>query len=431
MDILRINDPEGQYPGNSWYVATAEPLPPFPAVSGDQRADICVVGGGFTGLSAALHLARAGFDVMLVEAGRLGFGASGRNGGQVGTGQRLDQASLEKLVGPEDARKLWDIAQEAVALTRALADEGGTDPGFVPGVLHADHKPGFARDTRAHVEHMQAVYGYDQIRYLDRDALRAELAAEGYHSGSLDMGAGHLHPLRYALGLARLAVAAGVRIHEQTRMRALDDGTVVTDAGRIRADHVVLAMNGYHNNALPVLAQRVMPINNFIAATEPLGGDRARRLIPNNVAVADSRFVINYFRMSADHRLLFGGGESYGYRFPADIAAKVRRPLAQVFPDLADIRFDYAWGGTLGITMSRLPHFVRLGGNVLSASGFSGHGVAMATMAGRMLAEAVGGQAGRFDLLAGLPAPRFPGGAALREPLLAAAMTWYSLRDRL
>ncbi|MHC0053647.1 NAD(P)/FAD-dependent oxidoreductase [Actibacterium sp. D379-3] len=433
MDILTINDTPGEYPP-SWYAATATPPGPYPRARGDLRADVCVVGGGFTGLSAALHLARRGYDVALVEAQRVGFGASGRNGGQVGTGQRVEQPELEKMVGRADAHKLWDIGLDSVALVRDLIAEGQIDCGFVPGVIHADHRARFVPQSRAHVDHMKAEYGYDLIRFLDRDAMRAQVGSPAYHGGTLDMGGGHLHPLRFAFGLARMAQAAGVRIYEQSRMIAVEGGSpavVRLAEATIRADHVVMAMNGYLGDAEPRVATRVMPINNFIAVTEPLGAERARGLIRDNHAVADSKFVINYFRLSDDHRMIFGGGESYGYRFPADIKAKVRKPMLQIFPQLADARLEYAWGGTLGITMSRLPHFARLGGNVMSTSGFSGHGVAMGTLAGKMAAEAIAGQAEQFDLMANLPGARFPGGPALRAPLLAAAMIWYSLRDRL
>ncbi|WP_138468328.1 FAD-binding oxidoreductase [Poseidonocella sp. HB161398] len=429
MDILRINDPAGELP-RSWYAATAAPPGRFDPAEGEIRADVCVVGGGFTGLSAALHAARAGLSVVLIEANRIGSGASGRNGGQVGTGQRVEQPELEKLVGREDARKLWEIGLESVALTKALAEEAGGDAGWGQGILHADHRARYAAHSRAHVAHMAVHYGYDKLSYLDRDAIRHEVGSPGYHAGTLDMGGAHLHPLRYAFGLARLCLAAGVALHEGSRMTAIEGTTVVTERARVRAETVLLGLNGYHNNLLPGLARRVMPINNFIAATEPLGA-RATEIIRSGHAVGDSRFVINYFRLSEDGRLLFGGGESYGYRFPADIAAKVRKPMLEVFPQLADAKITHAWGGTLGITMQRLPHFAEVSPGVFSASGFSGHGVAMGTLAGKMMAEAAGGARGRFDLMAGLPAAKFPGGVLLREPLLAAAMTWYALRDRL
>jgi len=429
MNLLHANDRAGTYPP-SWYAATAEPLAPFAPLEGEVRADVCVIGAGYTGLSAALHLAERGLDVVVLEAQRVGFGASGRNGGQVGSGQRLDQEELEARLGPGPARALWDIAEEAKALTRDLARRhaGGAD--YRPGVAFACERPAQVAAAHAHARHLSRVYGYDAIAPLDRAAM-ARLTGSARHAGGfLDRGAGHLHPLRYALGLARAAAAAGVRIHEGAEVRRLTEGAEVvveTDRGRVRAGHAILACNGYLGNLAPRVARHVMPINNFIVATEPLG---AAAPMAEPVAVADSRFVVNYWRQSDDGRLIFGGGESYGWRFP-DIARTVRPALARIYPALADVPFSHAWGGTLAITPSRLPAFLRVGRNVLSASGYSGHGVALATMAGRILAEAVAGQAGRFDLMAGLPVGRFPGGAALRHPILVLAMTWYGLRDRL
>lgn len=432
MDILTANDRPGEYPP-SYYAASVPAPEPMAPAEGALRADVCIIGGGFTGLSAALHMAEAGLDVVLLEAQRVGFGASGRNGGQVGTGQRLDQEALEDLVGAERARALWDIAVEAVALTKDLAARHAPDAGFAPGIIHADHRARDVAHSHAYARKLRDDYGHDAIRPLDRDALRALCASDAYHGGTLDTAAGHLHPLAYALGLARAARTAGVRMFERSRVTGVTEGApavVETDAARVTADHVLWAANGYLGHAQPRVAQRVMPINNFIVATEPLG-DLAHEILPQNHAVADSKFVINYFRLSQDGRMLFGGGESYGYRFPDDIAAKARKPMIEIFPQLAGARIDHAWGGTLGITMNRMPHFARLGPNVYSASGYSGHGVAMATMAGKLTAEMVAGQAGRFDLMADVPTPRFPGGAALRTPLLVAAMLWFSLRDRL
>lgn len=432
MDILTVNDRPGSYP-SSVYAASTEALAPCPPATGDLRADVVVIGSGYTGLSAALHMAEAGLDVCVLEAQRIGFGASGRNGGQVGTGQRLDQDALEAMLGKPRARDLWDLAQEAVEMTKTLAVKHAPDAGFTPGVIHADHRARFVDESHAYVRKLQEDYGHDQIRALDRDALRALCASDAYHGGYIDMAAGHLHPLAYAFGLARAALAAGARIHETSRVIRVTDGPTVvvdTESARIRADHVLWAANGYLGQAEPRIAARVMPINNFIVATKPLG-DLAASILPGNNAVADSKFVINYFRLSQEGRMLFGGGESYGYRFPRDIASKARKPMVEIFPQLADARIDYAWGGTLGITMNRMPHFARLGQNVLSASGFSGHGVAMATLAGRLASEAVAGQAGRFDIMAEVPSPGFPGGMALRTPLLIAGMLWFSLRDRL
>lgn len=426
MDLLTANDTPGAYPA-SWYAATAMPLPPFPALAGEEVADVCVVGGGYTGLSAALHLAEAGFGVVLLEAQRVGWGASGRNGGQVGSGQRQDQAWLEARFGKGRARLLWDMAEEAKALVRALVDRHAIACDLRPGIIHAAHKPGYVADYHAEAEALARDYAYPLVEPLDRAALRALVASDDYHGGSLDRGGAHLHALDYALGLARAAAAAGVRIFERSRVTALEP-QVATEAGRVRARFVIVAGNGYLGGLAPAVAARVMPINNFIVTTEPLGEARARALIANGAAVADSRFVVNYYRLTQDHRLLFGGGESYGWRFPVDIAGLVRPRMLGVFPQLADVAISHAWGGTLAITVNRMPAFMRLGPTILSAGGYSGHGVALATLAGKLAAEAVQGTADRFDLFADLPQPAFPGGTRLRWPLLVLAMTWYALR---
>ncbi len=431
MDLLSANDRPGQYPA-SYYAATATPTPHRPQLRGAARADVCIVGGGYTGLSAALHLAERGFDVVVLEAHRVGFGASGRNGGQVGSGQRLEQDVLERMAGRENARRLWDLSQEAKALVRGLIDRHRMPVTFHPGIVHACLSEAEVRHAHAAAERLARDYSYDQITPLDRDGLAAILPSPAYKGGDVDRGAGHLHPLNFALGLAEAATAAGARIHETSRVHHIRHGArpiVQTGQGRVECDHVILAGNGYLGHLDMQVGARVMPINNFIVATEPLGADAAR-VLREPVAVADTRFVVNYWRLSEDNRLLFGGGESYGYRFP-DIIRTVRKPMLEIYPHLKDARIDYAWGGTLAITMNRMPCFLRVAPNILSASGYSGHGVAMATMAGKILAEALAGQAERFDLMAGLPMPRFPGGVAMRWPLLVLAMTWFSLRDRL
>lgn len=431
MNLLHANDRAGDYPP-SWYAATAVPLAPFPPLKGDVRADVCVVGGGYTGLSAALHLAQAGLRVVVLEAHRVGFGASGRNGGQVGSGQRLDQAALEAMAGHADARRLWDMAEEAKALVRDL---GGGMEGvdYRPGVAHACRKPSEVADDHGYAERLARDHGYDQVEVLDRAGIRALIGSERFVGGLLDHGAGHIHPLNFAKGLAMAAMAAGAMVHERSEVHRIEPGArpvVRTDAGHVICDHVILAANGYLAGLAPAIEARVMPINNFIVATEPLG-DRAAEVLARPVAVADSKFVVNYWRLSADGRLLFGGGETYGYRFPADIAALVRRPMLEIYPQLADVRIDHAWGGTLAITLNRMPCFRRVAPNILSASGYSGHGVALATMAGKVMARAVQGQAEGFDLMARLPQPAFPGGVAMRWPMLVLAMTWYAMRDRL
>ena len=431
--LLHVNDRDGEYPP-SYYAATANASPPHPPLAGDTTCDVAVIGAGYSGLSCALHLAERGYDVVVLDAHRVGWGASGRNGGQVGTGQRLEQDELEKRVGESLARQAWDVAAQATALVKDLVQRHGIECDLKPGALHVNHRARFDRHTRAYVDFLNERYGYREIRYVPPDELAGMLGARGYSGGSLDVGAGHLHPLNYALGIAAAALSKGARIHERSEVIEVTPGDPVrlrTASGTLRARHVVYACNGYLGDLDGRVAARVMPINNFIIATEPLDEARARTLIRDDVCVADSRFVINYYRLSADKRLLFGGGETYGYRFPRDIKAFVRRPMLEVYPQLADLGIDYGWGGTLAITMSRLPHFERLDGNRLSISGYSGSGVAMATCAGAVAAEAIDGVATRFDVMNKLPTPVFPGGSRLRSPLLALAMTWYALRDRL
>lgn len=431
MNLLFTNDQRGAYPA-SWYAADADLLPRFPVQKGDLSADVCVVGGGYTGLSAALHLAEAGLDVVLVEAHRVGFGASGRNGGQLGSGQRQDQETLEAMVGPDAARRLWDLGQGAKALVRDLVARHGIDCDLREGIAWAGSSGSSVRDLHGYADHMARVYDYP-LEVLDADGFHGLCPSPLYRGGIVDRGAGHLNPLKLALGLARAASRAGVRIFERSLVLEVSEGskvTVKTEAGRITADHLVLACNGYLGRLNRRVAARVMPINNFVAATEPLG-DRAAQVLTEDVAVSDDRFVINYFRLSPDKRLLFGGGESYGYRFPADIAAMVRKPMERVFPALRDVAIDHAWGGTLGITLKRLPQLVRLAPNIFSASGYSGHGVGNAVQAGKLMAEAIRGQSEGFDTFAALPCPAFPGGPKLRAPLLALGMSWYAMRDRL
>ena len=434
MDLLFSNDRRGEYPPSLYAAQVAAPAP-FAPLKGAARADVCVVGGGYTGLSAALHLAERGFDVILLEAHRAGFGASGRNGGQLGSGQRLDAEELEAMAGRDTARLLWNMAEEAKRLTRDLAAKAGV--AVRDGVAHAFRRPAELDTARRGIDHLARHYGYDRIEAFAPDAFREILPSAAYRGGELDHGAGHLNPLALALGIARQAAAAGARIHEGSHVIRIDlapDATgktvLHTAEGHVTCDHLVLAANGYLGDLVPQVAARVMPINNFIAATAPLG-PRAAEVLTRDIAVHDTKFVVNYWRLDQETRLIFGGGENLGYRFPRDIAAKVRKPLARIYPSLADIPFTQVWGGTLAITMNRMPCFMRPAPNALSASGFSGHGVALAVLAGRQMADAIAGQAEGFDTMAALPSPGFPGGRFLRWPLLVAGMGWYGLRDRL
>lgn len=432
MNLLWANDAPGKYP-DSYYADNANLSTAYDSAKGQLHCDVCVVGGGLTGLSSAWHLARQGYRVIVLDAQRFGFGASGRNGGQVSVGQRLPQDELEKRYGESAAKSLWELSLQAVALVKEIAAMEQVNCTFTSGIVHADHRKRFVGHSHAYVDSLVNNYGYDSIFALNQQQLRDIVASDAYYGGSLDMGSGHIDPLQFALGFASLAKAAGVQMYEQSAVTEICQSTpleIKTAQACIKAEHVVLACNGYLGDLMPTVSRYVMPINNYIIATQPMTPAQQHALIKNNYAVCDSKFVVNYFRFSHDHRLLFGGSESYAYRFPKDIARAVRKPMLQIFPQLKDVKIDYAWGGTLAITMNRMPYFHRVQGNILNFSGYSGHGVALATMAGEIAAQSIRGQAERFDMLANLPHQRFPGGRTLRSPLLALAMLWYSLRDK-
>lgn len=433
MDLLDANDRAGQYPP-SYYASNIKPLSNVDAAKGALSCDVCVVGGGFTGLSAALHLARRGYRVHLLEAQRIGFGASGRNGGQVGQGQRLDQDHLEQMFGKDRALELWNIGTQAVEIVRNLASSEHVHAKFHPGIAHANHRKRFVPHSRDYVEKLNDAYDYPHISFLDRDEMQALVQSPAYCGGTLDTHSGHIDPLHFVLGLARMAQANGANLYERSRVTKIVPGrkvTVKTPEAQITADHLVLACNGYIGNLHPDVSQRVMPINDYVVATTPLSDEEKAKILAQNIAVADSKFVVNYFRFSDDNRMLFGGAESYGYRFPKNIAKRVRKPMEEIFPQLKGVGIDYAWGGTLGITMNRLPHFQRYDGNIISMAGFSGHGVALGTLSGQLAADAIAGVAERFDIMAKIDTPRLPGGTLMRQPLLILAMLWYSLRDKL
>lgn len=432
MTTVALETADAAYPP-SWYAATARGLREYPSLAGTLSADVCVVGAGYTGLSAALHLAQRGYSVVVLEARRIAWGASGRNGGQVGTGQRRDEEELERRFGPDTARRLFGLAEEAKALVRSLIERHGIDCDLGQGQLLCAAKPAHARELEHRAEKLATRYGYPHQRYLSRSELHQWLATPLYHGGCLDSGALHLHPLNFALGLARACREAGVTLCEGspvTGYAGTGPLTVVTTGGEVRARYLVLGCNAYLDGLEPRIASRIMPINNFIVATQPLGA-RARELIREPVCVHDTWFVLNYFRLSADGRLIFGGGENYTRRFPADVAGFVRPHMLKVFPQLEDVAIDHAWGGRLAITMNRLPHLGRLGPNVYFAQGYSGHGISTATFAGQLMAEAVAGTAERFDVFARIPPPPFPGGIWLRWPGMVLGMLWYALRDRL
>jgi gamma-glutamylputrescine oxidase len=421
------------YP-ESYYVATAVGIKEHPPLQGAERADVCVIGGGFTGLSAALNLAEQGLDVVLLEAERIGFGASGRNGGLIGSGQRKDALEMEAQFGYERSKQFWDLAEAAKAEIRMRVAKHDIECDLQYGQLEGVHKKSYVGHAARYAEALDERYDYPHARALNREETRAIVDTAGFYEGLLDTQAMSVHPLNYALGLARAAREAGVRIYENSRVTGYtrtDPATVSTEQGHVDASFVVLGCNGYLGKLERRVAGKIMPINNFMVATEPLGEEGARKLIADRNCVHDTRFVVDYFRTSADNRLLFGGGENYRSGFPKDIAAFVRPYMLKLFPQLNSARIDYAWGGTLSVTVNRLPHVGRLKPNVLFAHGYSGHGVSISNLAGKVLAEAIVGTADRFDVMASLPTHPFPGGTLLRYPGMVLGMLYYSLKDRL
>ena len=431
----------------SLYAATADAALAFPPLTESVKAHVAVVGGGYTGLSAALHLAEAGIDVVLVEAERVGWGASGRNGGQLHSGQRRDQEWLEEHLGKDEARRLWVLAEEAKATTLGLIDKHQIACDWRPGLIETVHKERLVAGEIAYVDKLRRDYACDAVAWLDRDALAAAIGTDVYFGGRRDTSAGHLDPLKFAQGLARAATKAGARIFEGTRATSLDRkgasmieiactpaGFEIASSGApsVSAEIVILAGNGYLDGIDAEVEARVMPIDNYILATR---ADRRRTAGRTHSRRRSSlRYALRRLLLPAKRRWPAGLRWRRNLRQAVregDIAAMVRKHLARIYPQLADTPVDYAWGGTLAITLNRLPYIRRVRPGVYAAAGYSGQGVALAPFAGKMLAEAIAGNPARLDTFAALPVPTFPGGKLLRFPALVAAMTWYRLRDAL
>jgi gamma-glutamylputrescine oxidase len=418
----------------SYYAASANPAPLRETLEGETRADVCVVGGGIAGCSTALHLAERGFKVVLLEGQRIAWGASGRSGGQAIFGFAAGQDKLAAQVGHDAARQMFDVSVEALDLLKDRVARHAIDCDLHWGQMHVAIKPRHETELKAWQEELAADYGYASLRWLGRDEIRGLLATERYLGGLYDTRSGHLHPLNYTLGLAAAAEAAGVRIFEGSEATRLEHGDTVvvhTGRGRVRAKQVALCCNAYIDDLAPKLRSRIMPVGTYIVATEPLGQARIEALMRENVGVTDVNWVLDYFRRSADHRLLFGGRVSYSGLDPLGTERATRTRMLKVFPQLADVKIEYAWGGYVDITMSRAPDFGRLAPNVYYLQGFSGHGIALTGMAGRLVAEAIAGQAERFDLFTRLEHRDFPGGPPLRTPALVLAMLWFRLKDLL
>ncbi|WP_434458482.1 FAD-binding oxidoreductase [Stutzerimonas urumqiensis] len=420
------------YPA-SYYAATAIPASPRPSLQEAIEADVCIVGAGYTGLSTALFLAEKGFKVAVVEAAKVGFGASGRNGGQIVNSYSRDLDVIEKTVPTDKAALIGSMAFEGGRIIRDLVTRYAIPCDLKNGGVFA----AFTQKQMRHLESQQGLwrrYGHDALELLDRNAIRRTVACERYIGGMLDHSGGHIHPLNLALGEAQAIESLGGSIYEYSPATAIERETrpiVRTPQGSVTADYVVIAGNAYLGNLVPELAAKSMPCGTQVIATEPLTTDVASHLLPQDYCVEDCNYLLDYFRLSADKRLIYGGGVVYGARDPSDIAAIIRPKMLKTFPQLASVRIDYAWTGNFLLTLSRLPQMGRIGSNIYYSQGCSGHGVTFTHVAGKALAEALSGQAERFDAFASLPHYPFPGGRSLRGPLSALGAAYYSLRDRL
>ncbi len=431
--------PAAPYPGTgdhvaSYYAATANPAPDRPPLEGVHEADICVVGAGFSGLSTALELAERGHRVTVIEGARVGWGASGRNGGQVVNGLNAGLDTFRRRFGEGVARFAAGLMLEGGDIIRDRVARYRIDCDLKDGNVFAALTGRHLRDLEAK-RALWASYGLDHLVPLDRAGMRDHAASDLYAGGLLDPRGGHLHPLNLALGEAAALEGLGGVIHERSPVTSVDADAprpvVRTERGEVRARTLVLCGNAYLGGAVPALDRRVMPVSTQVMATEPLGAERARALMPAGTCVEDVRYILDYYRVSADHRLLFGGGTVYGGSDPRDIAAKLRRAMDRVFPQLRGVAIEHAWSGNFALSFSRVPQMGRLGPGTYFAMGYSGHGVTGSHLFGRILAEAIDGDLGRFDTFAGLPWLPFPGGRALRVPYSVLGSWWYGLRDRL
>lgn len=418
---------------DSYYEASRRYDIDAPVLQGDNHADVVVIGGGLTGSATALCLAEKGVSVALVEARHFGWGASGRSGGQIIAGYAAEQRTLEKLVGRETARTLWDHSLAAVDFTRELVRKHNIDCDYTDGYLHVGLKPRHANELREWSGHLAKVYDYPVLDYHDKAELKSLIGSELYSGGVSDPNSGHLHPLNYCLGVSQAAKDAGAMLYQQspiTRIERKGDSSVVHTAnGSVQCDSVVFACNAYLDNLQPKLQSRIMPVGTYIVATEPLGEVTARSLISNNAAVSDTNFVLDYYRFSADHRMLFGGRVSYSTLEPVRLAASLEQRMLRVFPQLAGTKIDYTWGGYVAITRNRAPHIGRLDGNHFYAQGFSGQGMALTAYVGSLLAKSVMGETDDLACFEAIPHKKFPGGRWMRTPALVAAMAYHRALD--
>ena len=428
---------EQQLIHDCYYADSANTRSSYVRLDGDAVADVCVVGAGLAGLSAAIELADRGYSVIVLEAETVGWGASGRNGGQMIAGLACDQSVIEQALDFEAAKQMWDVSIMALDLVRERVKRFDIQCDLVDGYLGVAVGKRKGAALCKWYEQMAKRYQYD-AEWIAPEALPQWIDSPRFHSGYYDRRSGHLHPLNYTLGLARGAASLGVRICEHTPVRAMTRGepaVLHTDYGNVQARFVVLAGNVYLPEVSPAiapdLARRIMPVGTYIIGTEPIDAALAASLIPTNAAVSDTNFVLDYFRFSADKRMLFGGRVSYSTMTPPKLKADMHKRMTRVFPQLAGVEVAYVWGGFVDITMNRAPDFGRVTPNIYYLQGFSGHGVALTGMAGKLVAKVINGQAEQFDLMTRITHHDFPGGKVLRTPALVLGMAWYRLRDAL
>jgi gamma-glutamylputrescine oxidase len=422
---------------NSYYAASANEQPAYPILAGDIEADVCVVGGGFAGLSSAIELADRGYKVVVLEAHHIGFGASGRNGGQIIAGLACEQDVIENALGFEAAKQVWNMSLEALDLVRERVKRFEIDCDLIDGFLGVSVNKKKGKKLRTWFDNMAKKYHYgSDTKWIDPAYLKDWISSPRYFNGYFDKRGGHLHPLNYCLGLAKGAASLGVQIYQHSAVTQMQQGETIilrTEKGSVKAKFAVLAGNSYLPEIAPELApnlaKRIMPVGTYIIGTEPIDKKLAAQLIPKNTAVCDTNFVLDYFRFSKECRMIYGGRVSYSAITPHNLSAKMQARMAETFPQLKNARVEYTWGGYVDITMNRAPDFGRLANNVYYLQGFSGHGVALTGLAGKLVAEAISGQAERLDVLAKIKHHDFPGGKLLRTPALVLGMAWYQLRD--
>ncbi|NIV16827.1 MAG: FAD-dependent oxidoreductase [Woeseiaceae bacterium] len=417
---------------NSYYAATANEATDYAPLHGDQAADVCVIGAGFTGISSALHLVERGYNVRVVEANKVGWGASGRNGGQL-IGGIAGEKNVARHHGRDVEEIFGSLRWEGHDIIRQRVDRYGIECDLKYGYLDVAIKPRHMRDMEADYERLEKAGFPYEFRILSRQETRDAIGTDAYIGALLNMGNGHLHPLNLCIGEAKAAVSLGATIYEQSPVMRIEKGSkakVITDHGTVTADAVIIAGNAYH-----VLEREIrgimFPVNSFIVATEPLSPEVVAEINPHDVAICDPNFVLQYYRLSADKRLLFGTRLNYFGDDPSVITRRHRRKIRRLYPRLADIRIDYAWGGTIGVPLNRVPQLGRISPNVFYCQGYSGHGVNVTHLAGRIMADAVAGTLEQFDLFAGVKPVVVPGAFVLSKPMVALGVMYYKIRDRL